>query len=184
MKRYLEIPTVPTSLEELTKTIQDLPLKEIVTNLNSAVDGIQKIVNSPDTKESIKSINMTLKETRGLINNINEKIDPLMANLNALTEDASKSLNQAKNTISVLEKDAGEVVSTTKQTLESVQYTLKQSEKALSTFSGDSQLVYEMNKTLKELSAAARSMRLLTDYLERHPEAVLRGKPKQEGVSK
>lgn len=184
VKRYLEIPTVPTSLEELTKTIQDLPLKEIVTNLNSAVDGIQKIVNSPDTKESIKSINMTLKETRGLINNINEKIDPLMANLNALTEDASKSLNQAKNTISVLEKDAGEVVSTTKQTLESVQYTLKQSEKALSTFSGDSQLVYEMNKTLKELSAAARSMRLLTDYLERHPEAVLRGKPKQEGVSK
>jgi len=31
-------------------------------------------------------------------------------------------------------------------------------------------------QTLKELSAAARSLRTLADYLERHPEALIRGK--------
>ncbi|MEW6587423.1 MAG: MlaD family protein [Nitrospirota bacterium] len=184
VKEYPEIPTVPTSIEELAKTIQDLPLKEIVTNLNSAIDGIQKIVNSPDTKESVKSIHLTLKEVRALVTTINEKIDPLMANLSALTEDAGESLKQAKNTVSVLEQDAKELVSTTKKTLESVQYTLKQSEKTLNTFSDDSRLVYEMNKTMKEMSSAARSVRQLSDYLERHPEAILKGKPKQEGVSR
>jgi paraquat-inducible protein B len=34
----------------------------------------------------------------------------------------------------------------------------------------------ELNQTLQEVSRAARSMRVLADYLERHPEALLRGK--------
>jgi paraquat-inducible protein B len=29
---------------------------------------------------------------------------------------------------------------------------------------------------MKELRSAARSIRVLTDYLERHPEALIRGK--------
>ncbi len=35
-----------------------------------------------------------------------------------------------------------------------------------------------MNTTLSDISAAAKSMKNLTDYLERHPEAVLKGKVK------
>jgi paraquat-inducible protein B len=34
----------------------------------------------------------------------------------------------------------------------------------------------QMNSTLQEVSRAARSLRVLADYLERHPEALLRGK--------
>lgn len=35
---------------------------------------------------------------------------------------------------------------------------------------------YGLNSTLKELSQAARSIRLLVEYLEVHPEAILKGK--------
>jgi paraquat-inducible protein B len=34
----------------------------------------------------------------------------------------------------------------------------------------------ELRRSLNEISGAARSLRDLTDYLERHPEALLRGK--------
>jgi paraquat-inducible protein B len=37
-------------------------------------------------------------------------------------------------------------------------------------------LRYDVNALLKELTGAARSIRLFADYLERHPEALLRGK--------
>jgi paraquat-inducible protein B len=37
-------------------------------------------------------------------------------------------------------------------------------------------LRYDLNSLLKELTGAARSIRLFADYLERHPEALLRGK--------
>ena len=35
-----------------------------------------------------------------------------------------------------------------------------------------------MNTTLSDISAASRSIKNLTDYLERHPEAILKGKEK------
>jgi paraquat-inducible protein B len=37
-------------------------------------------------------------------------------------------------------------------------------------------LLYQINTTLQEVSAAARSFRVLADYLDRHPEALLFGK--------
>jgi paraquat-inducible protein B len=40
----------------------------------------------------------------------------------------------------------------------------------------DSVLAAELDGTLQEVSRAARGLGLLADYLERHPEALLRGK--------
>jgi paraquat-inducible protein B len=41
----------------------------------------------------------------------------------------------------------------------------------------DSALDTELTTTLQELSRMARALRVLADYLERHPEALVRGKP-------
>jgi paraquat-inducible protein B len=40
----------------------------------------------------------------------------------------------------------------------------------------NSQTRYDLNSMLKELAGAARAIRVFADYLERHPEALLRGK--------
>ena len=45
------------------------------------------------------------------------------------------------------------------------------------TLADDSPLQQDMRQTLRELTRAAGSVRVLTDYLERHPESLLRGKP-------
>ena len=37
----------------------------------------------------------------------------------------------------------------------------------------------EMRGTLSEVKRAAQSIRVLTDYLERHPEALIRGKSEE-----
>ena len=39
-----------------------------------------------------------------------------------------------------------------------------------------SEQVQEIDETLQELKRAATSVRVLTDYLEQHPEALIRGK--------
>ena len=51
-------------------------------------------------------------------------------------------------------------------TLDSVEATLQNNEK----------LGYEMDRALKEMNSAVRSLRALADYLERHPEALIKGK--------
>lgn len=68
-------------------------------------------------------------------------------------------------------------------TLEGLQLTVAQTQKTLvaleKTLSTDSPLQQQLQGTLEELSGAARSLRLLADYLERNPEAILRGKQGQ-----
>jgi paraquat-inducible protein B len=48
------------------------------------------------------------------------------------------------------------------------------------TMGSDSELQSNVKETLTELGAAARALRFLADYLERHPEALIRGKGKVE----
>ncbi|MDD5155764.1 MAG: MlaD family protein [Candidatus Omnitrophica bacterium] len=45
----------------------------------------------------------------------------------------------------------------------------------------NSEGISELHKTLQEVTMAARSMRLLADYLEQHPEAFLKGKTRPKG---
>ena len=65
-------------------------------------------------------------------------------------------------------------------TLANLDATIRESELAIQNMkqllSPDAPVVQELQGTMKELSEAARSLRILADYLERHPEALIRGK--------
>ncbi len=62
--------------------------------------------------------------------------------------------------------------------------TLEQARKTLSaaeaTLSSDSPLQGDLRETLNEVRRAAESTRNLTDYLERHPDSLIRGKSQGE----
>jgi paraquat-inducible protein B len=206
IKGTQEIPTVETMMEELSKTLKELPLRDIVTKLDQALDGIQKIVNAPETKESIASLNATLKETRQLVEHIDKEIDPLAeslretsgaardallqakstlsgidANTKELVSEAEDTLHQAKSTLSGIDTNSREFISRTEDTLKTAERTLNEASKTLGTFSENSRLVYELNRTLRELSAASRSIKNLSEYLGQHPEALLKGKGSDKG---
>jgi paraquat-inducible protein B len=61
-------------------------------------------------------------------------------------------------------------------TLEQARETLKKAEGVLSE---DAPLQGDLRGTLRDVTRAAQSIRSLTDYLERHPESLLRGKPEE-----
>jgi len=65
-------------------------------------------------------------------------------------------------------------------TLNQVKKTLEQAKQSLAAMEhlvgSDSALNQDARHALSELAAAAQSMRVLTDYLERHPDALIYGK--------
>jgi len=65
--------------------------------------------------------------------------------------------------------------------LSTAQGTLKETNKAVQHIGGlaaqNANLGYEIGRTLEQIAELMRSIRVLADYLERHPEALLRGKP-------
>jgi paraquat-inducible protein B len=180
-REYQEIPSVPTPFEELQKTIEDLPLREIAKNLNDTLEATEKLVRSIDAKTTNRNINSAIRDVQVLVQHANEKIDPLVESFIKTSSAAEAALNESKETVVSARGDLKEVAAKTRETLETAQSALKQSERTLQAYSADSSLVIELNKTLRELSATSRSLRQLSDYLERHPESLIRGKPEAEG---
>lgn len=68
-------------------------------------------------------------------------------------------------------------LTTLNQTLTSAKSALDHADSMLKSNTGiDQQLI----NTLQEIDRAAKSLRVLSDYLERHPEALIRGKPEEK----
>jgi paraquat-inducible protein B len=145
---YREIPTIPTTTEELTKTLANIPFEELFNSLLSTVAKIGELVSSEEITKSMQSMQMVMKDIRKLVNNVDEKIVPLSTNLEQVTISARNMMEEVDKTLILVEDILAE----------------------------DSALRSEISKALEEFAGAARSMRLLADYLERHPEALLRGK--------
>jgi paraquat-inducible protein B len=78
-----------------------------------------------------------------------------------------------ESTNALLQRLDRETVSELSKTLEQTRVTLVGLEKVLAP---NSPLQAEASRVLRELGAAARSFRIMADYLERHPEALIRGK--------
>lgn len=175
-RRYDEIPTIPSSLEELTKKVEELPVDELFTRLLSVSKGLDRLVNSSDTQQAAASINRTVRELRTTAQTINGEIGPIMANLRDSSEHfraASKSLDSA------LDEDRGLPVQVA-QTLGAARDALRQAEKTLrstETIVTDKAAVLDdVDAALEEVTNASRSFRYLTDYLERHPDSIIWGK--------
>jgi paraquat-inducible protein B len=98
--------------------------------------------------------------------------------LDGLVEDMRKMVQSTEKLIN--SPDVRQSVKSLRETAAAAQATLKQAESTLasadSLIGPKSQLRYDAVQMMKELRGAARSIRVLTDYLERHPEALIQGK--------
>ena len=56
VKDVPEIPTVPTALEEMQKTIENVPIKEIAGKLDNVITGIDRIVQSPELQRTFANL--------------------------------------------------------------------------------------------------------------------------------
>jgi paraquat-inducible protein B len=100
---------------------------------------------------------------RNLAGTVDGKVKILADDLQHTSGDARVALKQAGDAL--------------KQTQE----TMKRAEAAVANIETltdlDSPVNYELVKGLRDVSTAARSLRALTDYLERNPRAPIFGKP-------
>jgi paraquat-inducible protein B len=176
-KKYNEIPSIPSDIEELHKVLVALPLKKIVENLNETLTGIDQLVRSIDAKGTTETLVSAVREVQTLVRNVNAKLDPVVASITRTSGAAEATFEETRAAMVAVK----ELVASSKSTFEAAQAALKQTGETLQAYSPDSPLVTELNKTLRQLSATSRSFRNLSDYLERHPESLIRGKAVDKG---
>jgi paraquat-inducible protein B len=92
--------------------------------------------------------------------------------LEQLTGEVNNTLKSLQDT----SKAANGMLAGTEQTMRNADKTLQSADHLLRLLEPGSTTRHEFDKLLMELNQSASSMRQLTDYLEQHPEALLRGK--------
>ncbi|WP_224982433.1 PqiB family protein [Geomonas agri] len=100
-------------------------------------------------------------------------------------DDTLKSADQLlKNMDRSLVPEAKSVLTETRTTLEDVRKTLTEARGTLGgasqVLSADAPVQVDLRDTMREVSRAAQSLRVLGDYLEQHPEALIRGKKEEK----
>jgi paraquat-inducible protein B len=153
---YPEIPTLPTPLEEATKTVSDLlaqlkevDVKGIGLSVREAVDGINRLANNPRLVAAIDGLPDAVATARRLLANLDARTAPLGDGLRNVSDD-------------------------TRQTLASLRATL---EAIQAMVAPDAPLAVEATRAATDLGRAARGLRDLADFLERNPNAVVFGRP-------
>ena len=134
----------------------------------------------PTIPSNLEALQTTV---RGLMAKVNAlPLDQLVADLRGTLRGADALLNGPETRAALTELTAAagnlnDLLGTLNQRagplLESADGTLNAAENLIGT---ESQLRYDLTTLLRESASAARSIRLFADYLERHPEALIRGK--------
>jgi paraquat-inducible protein B len=93
--KEIEIPTVPTPLQELAQKLQKLPIEEILEKIRSALDGITNVMASPEIPETVHSVNQTVKNVEKMVRNVNDQLVQVASNLNETVQDVRKLVQNA-----------------------------------------------------------------------------------------
>lgn len=172
-KKILEIPSVRTALQELTKSVERIPLDEIIDKIRSSLEGIEKIVNSPETPRIISSLAKGLDEGRTLVQEVTAQIKPIARSLDETLKEIQTLAKDTDAAIKPVSAKIEKIASDAQATLAAANVTLANLEAATG---DDSEILYRTSKVLRDLEAAVRSVRSLADTLERQPESVVFGR--------
>lgn len=147
------IPSVPATLEALQA---------------SATQILNKLANLP-VDELVRSLNGTATGLQTIVN-----APELRQALGAL----GPAMSQLQETIGRIDGELAPLLESLRGTAEAASATLASAQRTLG---GASPLSADLERMMQELTRAARSIRVFADYLERHPEALLRGRTGASG---
>ena len=171
---YPEIPSVTSGITQAIEDAEmffselkrDVDIKALSQKLTSILSGVDQLANSQELRSAISGID-TIVNSQGM--------QALPQDLTDTTRDLNKAINSAQTLIQNLDDSLVPAAKGLADTLDQAEQFLAA---AKSQVDGQSVLSVQLSEALTEVSGAARSIRVLADYLEQHPESLLFGKKK------
>ncbi len=195
---YPELPTASSSLEELTKAFEDLPLGELTEKIIATMSGIENLVNSDNLHQALTNFDQSTAELNKLLKNLNKDVPEILMAVKKTSAQTEKILDHIDTRIDPLASQFAATLQTTEtmvthlngkidpltdQLTRSMDSFNQTSSKAALVMdqvgqltADDSQTLAQLSQTLQELQRTARSIRILTDELDRDPQMLLRGR--------
>lgn len=174
-----EIPSVPSNIQQVLEGMRSfaaelqskVDVDEMVDGINGVIAGIDALVRSEDLHGTLAGLNRLSN---------NGELDSIPASV----LDTLAAMEQTLNEFRALAATTGErmepLFTRAETSLDSLEVALRNAGSLLDNLSteigGESEITHQLRRTLEESQAAARSLRQLAEFLERNPEALLRGR--------
>lgn len=145
--------SVTSSLSDLANKLARLPLDEIAKNLDATLSGTSKLTNGPQVTQALTSMSDALVNVQDLVKKLDSGLTPTMKRLPEIAQALQQSLDRVSKLVA--SADTG--------------------------YGASSEFKRNIERLLNQVSDTARSVRLLADYLDQHPEALIRGRTDRAG---
>ena len=139
---------ITTALTETLNKIGQIPFAAIGANASGALAALNGLIGGPELKTAINALSSTLVDVQGLVRRTDAGLSPLMRRLPEVSSDLQQTLQRANQLVGSV--NAG--------------------------YGANSQFSRDLERLMAQLNDGVRSIRLLADFLDRHPEALIRGR--------
>lgn len=135
-----------SSLGAIAAKINQIPFADIGRNVDRTLRSVNEIVSGPKLQGALNELALTLQEVRHLAHEANAGMGPVLQRLPQLAD----QMQQAATNLNAALGESG--------------------------YGQSSNFQHNMAELVTQARDAARSIRLFVEYLERHPEALIRGR--------
>jgi paraquat-inducible protein B len=142
------IDSITSGLSQIVEKLNALPLAQIADNLNGTLKSVHDIAAGPELRQTLQNLSTTMNSVTDLVTKVNNGATPLLTKLPEIANALQSTVDRANRLIG--SADAG--------------------------YGQNSQFNRDLQRLLAQASDTARSVRILADYLDQHPEALIRGR--------
>ena len=139
------------SLSDIATKLDKIPFEEIGKNLNATLASANRVVSGPEVRNALTKLSETLSDVQHLVRHADQGATPLLQRLPKISAELQQAVERANAALG----EGG--------------------------YGGNSDFSRGVSRVLDQVNDAARSIRLLADFLDRHPEALIRGRTAQAG---
>jgi paraquat-inducible protein B len=145
-----DLQDIGATLAQIADKLNHIPFEEMGKNANQILASVKDATASPKLERALASLDSTLQEAGALAREARKDLGPALARLPGISEKLEKAVDGANQALG----QGG--------------------------YGSDSAVQRQLQRTLSQVGDAARSIRLLADFLNRHPEALVGGRREDE----
>ena len=172
------------SAEGLNTLIHSPEVTELLRSVNATVQVTERSLTRLDAeiapevrvqvKNALEAATALLRDSQQLVRRVDAQVVPLSNGLQKTLEVFQTTMKDSDQLIRHVDTRVTPMVDNLMETSTRLRATIARVQQVVE---GDVvRVLQDTNKTLQEFSGAARSVRVLSDYLERNPDSVLYGK--------
>jgi paraquat-inducible protein B len=141
-----DLQEIGATLAQIADKLNHIPFEEMGDSANQILTSVKRATAAPKLEHAMASLDSTLQEAGALAKQARTDLGPALARLPAISEKLEQAVDGANQALG----QGG--------------------------YGTDSTVQRQLERTMSQVADAARSIRLLADFLNRHPEALVSGR--------